>query len=431
VNGLARRIAVAAALVLGLQFVGALAIQALLSLTLREEIVHQVLRGMEQSGGLRACVERPGPWEDEDDWWRVWPIDEDGLVIGEAPPVVRVELAAAGSLTPLTVGDRRAGVYATSAPGCGGILVVERTVFPILEADSSKFALLATSRVVLALFAGVALMLVTAVPLVRRIRALSHAMEAVVESDFQGTVSDGADDELGEVAAAFDAAAATARERLERLEHRDALLRRALADLAHDLRTPLATLKLSTSSLPASSSTSAIRSELDFLEGMARNFEALLGGDDEGEATSVSLEEVVTRVEHRFAPLARDRGLAFDTALPDAPLHAVAEPVALERALSNLVQNALRFARGHVVVLLFADGDEVRLEVRDDGPGLGEISGRAAERGVRGDGTAEQGFGLGLAIADAAARRFGGRLELFDGDEGGAVVAIVVPRLAG
>lgn len=40
----------------------------------------------------------------------------------------------------------------------------------------------------------------------------------------------------------------------------------------------------------------------------------------------------------------------------------------------------------------------------------------------------QQGFGLGLAIAEAAARRFGGRLELFDGDEGRAVVAIVVPR---
>lgn len=51
----------------------------------------------------------------------------------------------------------------------------------------------------------------------------------------------------------------------------------------------------------------------------------------------------------------------------------------------------------------------------------------AYRSGVRGDGTAEQGFGLGLAIAEAAARRFGGRLELGNGEEGGAVVAIVLP----
>ncbi len=164
---------------------------------------------------------------------------------------------------------------------------------------------------------------------------------------------------------------------------------------------------------------------------MTRNFEALLGGDDIGELMPVDLDTLVTRVEHRFAPLARDRGLAFNTALPDEALYAMAESVSLERALSNLVQNALRFAAGNVVVLLHGEGDEVRLEVRDDGPGLGDLSARAAERGVRGSGAAEQGFGLGLAIAEAAARRFGGRLELGDGEEGGAVVAIVLPRHAG
>ncbi len=82
-------------------------------------------------------------------------------------------------------------------------------------------------------------------------------------------------------------------------------------------------------------------------------------------------------------------------------------------------------------MLLFGDGDEARLEVRDDGPGLGDIAQRAAERWVRGNGTAEHGFGLGLAIAEATARRDGGRLELHDGEEGGAVVAIVLPRLIG
>jgi signal transduction histidine kinase len=308
---------------------------------------------------------------------------------------------------------------------------VQRSTFPLLEAYSAELALIVIGRITLALGAGVLLVLVTALPLVRRVRGLAEAMRRVVDRDFQGSVKEGSNDEIGEVAAAFDAAAGTARERLRRLEDRDALLRRALADLAHDLRTPLATLQLSASSLPLSPTTSAMRAELGFLEGMTRNFEALLGGDEEGERIPVALDDLVQRVWHRFAPLARDRGLTFETAAPDESLRATADPVALERAVSNLAQNALRFARGHVVVVLFRDGEEARVEVRDDGPGLGDLAQRAAERGVRGASTAEQGFGLGLAIAESTARRFGGRLELRDGEEGGAVAAIVLPRLSG
>lgn len=430
-SSLARRVAIAAAAVLSLQLVGALAIQTAVSLTMRVEIVRQLTRGMEHSGSLVSCTERPGPWSGEDDWWIAWPVDLDGAVVGGGAPLLRVSLPESGTFEPVSALDSPAAVYASPSAGCGGLLLLQRSSFPLIESSSRQLAVLVAGRIGLALLAGVLLVLVTALPLVRRIRRLAGSMGQVVDADFQGSVRDGADDEIGEVASAFDAAAATARERLGRLEHRDALLRRALADLAHDLRTPLTTLKLSTSSLPASPSSKTIRAELAFLEGMTRNFEALLGGDEEEEIVLVALDDLVARVEHRVALLARDQGLAFDTAVPDEVLHVMAESVALERAVSNLVENALRFARGHVVVLLFADGDEARLEVRDDGPGLGDLSTRAAERGVRGDAAAEQGFGLGLAIAEAAARRFGGRLELKDGEDGGAVIAIVLPLFAG
>lgn len=425
---LARRLAFAAGVVLSVQLVGALALQVALSSTVQVEVMRQFTRGMEQSGALVACTDRPGPWSGEDGWWSAWPLTVDGRVVGDGAPVELISLPEVGTFVPHTVLGARAAAYASSSAGCGGVLFVQRSTYPLVEARSTEVSLIVIGRLGLALLVGVVLVLVTALPLVRRIRGLATAMRSVVERDFHGSVSDGSDDELGEVATAFDAASETARERLQRLEHRDALLRRALADLAHDLRTPLATLQLSASSLPTSPAASAIRSELGFLEGMTRNFEALLG-DDEGELTPVALGTLVTRVEHRFAPLARDRGLTLDAALPDEELHARAESVALERAVSNVVQNAIRFADGHVALLLLSHGDEVRLEVRDDGPGLGDLAHRAAERGVRGDGTAQQGFGLGLAIAESAARRFDGRLELTDGEEGGAVVAIVLPRL--
>lgn len=428
---LARRVAVAAGVVLSLQLLGGLALQVAMSSTVQVEVMRQFTRGMEQSGALVSCADRPGPWSGEDGWWSAWPLAADGRVVGEGAPIDAIALPAVGTFAPQAVPGARAAAYASPSAGCGGVLFVQRSRYPLLEAHSAGVTRIVIARVGLALLAGVVLVIVTALPLVRRVRGLAMAMRGVVARDFDGAVSDRSDDELGEVATAFDAAAETARARLQRLEHRDGLLRRALADLAHDLRTPLATLQLSASSLPASPAAAAIRSELGFLEGMTRNFEALLGGDEEGVRVPVALDDLVVRVGHRFAPLARDRGLSFETALPDEPLHAEADPVALERALSNLAQNALRFARGHVVILLYRDGDQAHLEVRDDGPGLGDVAQRAAERGVRGEGAAEQGLGLGLAIAEATARRHGGQLELHDDEAGGAVVAIVLPRRLG
>ena len=426
---LARQVAWASLAILGLQFAAALGIQYALSRTLRAEVVRQIAQGLEDTGTLENCTERPGPWQSDQGWFAVWPLAGDGTLVGEGAAVEQVPLPTPGRLAPWSHPELEGVVYGSASRACGGLLMVPRKPYPILEAQSGRIAALAGLRVLLVLVSALALVAVTAVPLVRRIRRLSLAMTDVVAADFEGMVADGApDDELGEVARAFDHAAASARERLARLEHRDAVLRRALADFTHDLRTPLATLKLSASGLPASTAASTIRSELSFLEGMTDNFETILAGGDEGEvSTRVSLVELAQRVEHRFSPLARERGLTFEVALPDEALVVRADGVALERALGNLIHNAIRFAAGHVVLVLFRDGDEVRLEVRDDGPGLGAVSARAAERGLRGEHAAGEGFGLGLAIAEASARRFGGRLELEDADGGGALAALVLP----
>jgi signal transduction histidine kinase len=318
-------------------------------------------------------------------------------------------------------------VYASTTPGCGGLVhAMERADGSI--APPAQIATLVGLRLALALAIGVALVAFTAVPLVRRIRALSEAMNGIVDAGFDGEIEDPVPDELGDVARSFNAATASVREQLDRLEHRDAVMRRALADFAHDLRTPLTTLQLSTSSLPDTEASTMIRTELSYLHGMMQNFESVLVGED-GEVGTLALDSLVERVQHRFEPQARDRDVSLKVALPDATLHVEADVVLVERAVGNLVQNALRFARAHVVVLLFRDGEEARIEVRDDGPGFGPSLERAAERGVRGEDAEGVGLGLGLAIAETAARRFGGRLELRNDDEA-TLAAIVLPLAA-
>lgn len=426
-RSLTRRIATAAFLILALQLACAIGLQFQLSHSLIRESMHRRLADLDQIGFLDGCEAQPDPWVQRESRWSAWPIAADGRVLGSGAPRERVELPPVGRSTTIEIEGHPATIYASEAPGCSGMLLILSRNYPLIQALPREFMALAVGRLVLFVLAGVAMVTLTAGPLVHRIRALVERMNEVVDNDFAGKVELTANDELGELALAFDTAARTAHERLTKLEHRDALLRRALADLAHDLRTPLATLKLSASSLADSPEVRAIRTELSYLEGMTHNFEALIGDDEGLEREEVELDRLVERLELRFAPLAAAKGLSFNVALPEGSPRVLAESIALERAVGNLIHNALRWATANVVVLAWVEAEEAILEVRDDGPGLESAGVEVIERGVRGPDARGEGFGLGLAIAEASARRFDGRLELRDGPDSGTRARIVLP----
>jgi signal transduction histidine kinase len=116
--------------------------------------------------------------------------------------------------------------------------------------------------------------------------------------------------------------------------------------------------------------------------------------------------------------LARRRDVSLEMAGPDAPLIVRANAIAVEQALTNIVQNAIAYvdAGGHVAIVLRADDDRAfTLDVRDDGPGVPppEIP-RLASGTFRSDEARERdprGRGIGLAITAEVCRRFGWRLS--------------------
>jgi signal transduction histidine kinase len=102
----------------------------------------------------------------------------------------------------------------------------------------------------------------------------------------------------------------------------------------------------------------------------------------------------------------------------------------LERALDNLLRNALRFKPEGVPVELHAqrEGNEVVLSVRDYGPGVAdEHLPQLSEPFFRAPGQTAAGHGLGLAIARRAAERHGGQLELTNHPDGGFVASLRLP----
>jgi len=192
-----------------------------------------------------------------------------------------------------------------------------------------------------------------------------------------------------------------------------------LAGISHDLRTPLARLRLGLEMLEGDETVrEGIATDVDEIDSVIGQFLDFARGADEA--------RVDTDIDSLLAELVegyRKRGL--DVALhAGAGRHSVA-PTALRRAVTNLVNNALRHGGAPIEVRPLRGGDALVVEVLDRGPGIPASQVARLKQPftrlneARG---AEGGAGLGLAIVDRIARAHGGMLD-FAPREGGGLVA--------
>lgn len=149
----------------------------------------------------------------------------------------------------------------------------------------------------------------------------------------------------------------------------------------------------------------------------------------------LDLRELTAEVTALLQPLARRRTIRLDVRLPDPPVLLEGDSEQLRRVLSNLVTNALTFTPegGAVRIALQAEEDQVRIEVRDSGPGIpaSELE-HVFDRFQRleGHGSRAAGAGLGLALARELVVLHGGTIAV-DSDEGfGSTFTVVLPRTA-
>ncbi|RDI76209.1 Histidine kinase-, DNA gyrase B-, and HSP90-like ATPase [Gaiella occulta] len=225
---------------------------------------------------------------------------------------------------------------------------------------------------------------------------------------------------------------------LERLEQTIRRERTFVADASHELRTPLASLKTELElalrrTRSADEMHAALHSaadETDRLWQLAEDMLVLARSDDGRlplRVQAVDAADVLEGVAARFADRA---ALAGRTVSVDSPRLAVrADPLRLEQALGNLVDNALRHGRGTVRLAARRVEDAVELHVGDDGPGFpAAYLPRAFERFSRASEARERGgAGLGLAIVEVVARAHGGTAHATNNPLGGADVWIAIP----
>lgn len=242
-----------------------------------------------------------------------------------------------------------------------------------------------------------------------------------------------ADDEIGRLGKTLNAM-------LERLETAFARERTFVSDASHELRTPLAILKVELELALRGGRTvtqleEALRSaaeETDRLVQLAEDLLVIARSDQKRlpiRKSEIEADEVLKVVRERFARRARDQQAEITITAADG-IALSADPLRLEQAVGNLVDNALRHGGQRIELGAAVTGGFVELRVRDDGPGFPEdFIDTAFERFTRADSArGRSGAGLGLAIVAAIAQAHGGEVAARNRPEGGAEVSVILPR---
>jgi two-component system, OmpR family, sensor histidine kinase KdpD len=247
---------------------------------------------------------------------------------------------------------------------------------------------------------------------------------------------------------AAQAAAALDRERLrtqaaqaEALAEGNRMRTALLAAVSHDLRTPLASIKASVSSLRQTDVQWSAEDEADFLATIEQNadrLDALIGNLlDMSRLHTGSLQPFLrpTAIDE-VAPVALlglDESARLEIAVPDGFPLVLADPGLLERVLANLFSNALRYSPPPRPPGLHAQllDDMVVLEVVDHGQGVPDEQKEHIFEPFSRAGDRHPGVGLGLAVAKGFAEAMGGNIAATDTPGGGLTVRVVLPVASG
>lgn len=227
------------------------------------------------------------------------------------------------------------------------------------------------------------------------------------------------------------------------LERQEAWRRELMADIAHDLRTPLSVLRSEIEAMqdgvsrPDRAGLERLHAQVMMLSRLVDDLRTLSLAESGGTVLKkqpLTLAGFLGGVVEAFWPRAAEVGMELGLKLVDPALRASFDPEQVTRILNNLLDNAVRHAAGPLEVSARGEAGGVAIGVRDHGPGIppGALE-RVFERFYKADSSRTRkesdpgGSGLGLSIARAIAEAHGGRLEAANHPEGGAVFTLHLP----
>jgi signal transduction histidine kinase len=389
-------------------------------------------------GDVAAVVSEDGRWDQQAietlhhlaqlEFLAVGLSDASGRQVLSHPPSEPVQQGAAVS-APVNVGGERIGTVVVSRDD-GRLFTAEEIQLreELLSMHLVAGVVSAAIAVLVALYLAVTL----SRPL-RRIRAGADAMSA---GDLDARVPESGDDEIAAVADALNRLAET-------LQQEEGLRKESVADLAHELRTPvqgiLARVEAAQDGVleDEQANLSAMHDEALRLVRLLDDLSALAEAEQPGlllEAEPVDLAAIAGAQASAFAAAFADKDVALSADLQPAVVDG--EPKRLEQIIVNLLSNALRYtdAGASVGVVVRREGDHALLEVRDTGIGIAaEDLPRVFTRFWRGEKSRSRdtgGAGIGLSIVKELVQAHGGEITVESASGEGSVFRVSLPLAA-
>lgn len=387
-------------------------------------------------GDVAAVVSNRGRWDLQSietlhhlaqiDFLAVRLFDSAGRHVFTHPPSGPVQPGAAAS-APVMIGGRQIGRVTVSRDD--GRLFTDEEVQLRRQLIRMHVIAGATSAVI-----ALAAALYLAVTLSRPLRRIRAGAEAMGEGDLDTRVPESGDDEIRAVAEALNGLAET-------LQQEERLRKESVADLAHELRTPVMGLLARVEAaqdgvLPdGAANLAAMHDEALRLTRLLDDLSALSDAERPGLLLSlepVDLAALVTAQVGVFAGRFADKGIALECDAESATVDG--ESKRLEQIVVNLLSNALRYTDhgGRVSVVVRAQGDDALLEVTDTGIGIsaGDLPHVFTRfwRGEKSRSRATGGAGIGLSIVKELVRAHGGRVSVESVPGAGSVFQVSIPR---
>lgn len=278
-----------------------------------------------------------------------------------------------------------------------------------------------------------------------RLRHVSETVKSFEQGQLDKRVKVKTDDEVGLLGTSFNQMADTLVSNMDEIKQIDKLRRELVANVSHDLRSPLASIQGYLETILSKEPSINPEERTKYYEIVLRNTKKLGtlieelfelskfdAQDVQPEMEQVSMAELAQDLVQQFKPIAEQKGVVLKAVLSDEPINLVYADIALmERAISNLIDNALKHTPegGTVSIISSNDNENVSFTISDTGKGIAEENiQRIFDRFYQEDPsrTVGTGAGLGLSIAQKILELHGSELSVQSGSGKGTSFSFVL-----